>query len=364
MRRRPDYILILLIAALLVAGLLILASASVSISYKTFGSTSRYILNQLLSGVLVGVAGFMVAQWVPYTFWRRVSVPLLLLTLILLAAVFTTQFGFGAGGARRWIHYRFLFFQPSELAKLTLAMYLAAFFAKTKDRFADFWRAVFPFTLVSGAIIVLIALEPDLGTLGIIVGMTGILFFAAGGTIRHMGYMAAVALALFFVLIKTAPYRFNRFLVFLHPEIDPKGISYQIQQALIAIGSGGIWGLGFGESRQKYSFLPETVGDSIFAITAEELGFIGAAALVALFTLFALRALRVASRAPDLFGKYLCIGIASWITLQAFVNMAAIIGLIPLTGVTLPFVSYGGSSLALTLTACGILVNISKHAKQ
>ncbi len=364
MQRRPDYVLIALIALLLAMGLIILASASVAVSYRQFGSTHRLILNQLFPGVLVGCIGFFLAQRIPYAFWKRVSLPLLLVSLILLGAVFTDQFGFGTGGARRWVHFKFIFFQPSELAKLAIIIYLAAFFAKFKENLANFWQTVFPFLLVSAAIMGFIALEPDIGTLGIIAMVIGALFFIAGGTWKYISYFIAAGIGLFFILIRTAPYRFNRFLTFLHPELDPKGIGYQIQQALLAVGSGGLWGLGLGESRQKYSFLPESVGDSIFAIAAEELGFIGAVAIVALFTLFALRAFRIAHKAPDLFGRYLAVGIASWIVFQAFTNISAITGLIPLTGVTLPFVSYGGSSLVLVLTGCGILVNISKYTKQ
>lgn len=362
--RRPDYILLTLIFLLLAGGLIMLASASVAVSYQKFGSTSKLIVNQLTSGVLVGGGGFLIAQWIPYAFWRRISLPLLLCTLLALVAVFTPQFGFGAGGARRWISFQFIFFQPSEVAKLAMVVYLTAFFAKTKDRLANFWQSVFPFILVSGAILGLIALEPDIGTLGVILATAAVMFFIAGGKIKHVSWIAIACIGLFFIFIASAPYRLDRFTVFLHPGHDPKGSGYQTQQALLAAGSGGMWGLGLGESRQKYSFLPESVGDSIFAITAEELGFVGAVAMVVIFVFFALRSYWVAARAPDPFGRYLAVGIASWIVLQAFINISAIIGIIPLTGVTLPFVSYGGSSLALVLVGCGILVNISKYAKE
>ena len=364
MTRHPDYMLVTLIGILVCAGLLILASASVAVSYQRFGSSSTYIVNQLLYGVGVGSIGFLVMQFVPYAMLRKLAIPILFMALVLLAAVFTEQFGFRAGGAQRWIYYKSIFFQPSELAKLAIVVYLAALFSRKRDALINFWQGTFPFILVVGLILALITLEPDIGTVGIIALTAGIMFFIAGGRLTYIGAGLAVAIALFFVLVQTAPYRMNRLTAFLHPELDPKGIGYQSHQALIAAGSGGVWGLGLGESRQKYSFLPESVGDSIFAITAEELGFVGASALVALFVLFALRSYHIAYRAPDVFGRYLAIGIASWISIQAFINMAAISSLVPLTGVTLPFVSYGGSSLALTLTACGILVNISKYARQ
>jgi cell division protein FtsW len=361
--RRPDYILIFLIAALLFGGLLILSSASVAVSYQRYGSTSKLILNQIRSGIAVGMAAFVVALMIPYAWLRKFALLIMLVTVAALAAVFAPHIGFGAGGARRWILFKFIFFQPSELAKLAIIIYLAAFFAKYKNNISHFWQTVLPFVLVSGTVLGLIAMEPDIGTVGIICGIAGIMFFVAGGEMRHIGVLVGVMLILLFSAIITAPYRFDRFMVYLNPGHDSGGSGYQVQQAAIAIGSGGLYGLGLGESRQKYSFLPESVGDSIFAIAAEELGFVGAGILVALFVAFALRSFRIACRAPDAFGQYLATGIASWIVLQAFINISAIVGIIPLTGVTLPFVSYGGSSLALVLAGCGILVNISKNAQ-
>lgn len=362
--RRPDYILLGLIIILLLGGLLMLASASVAVSYSRYGSASKLIIEQLTGGVLVGSAGFMLTQRIPYAFWRKVAFPALLVSLALLAVVFTPQFGFSAGGARRWIRFQSFVFQPSELAKLAMIIYLAAFFSKYKDAISHFWQTVAPFLAVSTAILGLIALQPDIGTLGIIAATAGVMFFIAGARWKHVGMLIGILAIAFFAFILTAPYRANRFLVFLDRDFDPQGIGYQSRQALLAVGSGGLLGLGLGESGQKYNFLPESVSDSIFAIIAEELGFVGAVALVALFVAFGLRSYWIAARAPDLFAKYLAIGIASWIVIQAFVNISAVIGLIPLTGVTLPFVSHGGSSLALVLAGCGILINISKYAKQ
>lgn len=340
-----------------------LASASVAVSYHRYGSASKLIVDQLTGGVLAGGVAFIITQRLSYSFWRKAAFALLIFSLALLISVFVPQIGFSAGGARRWIHLKIFFFQPAELAKIALIIYLAAFFAKYREYLAQFWQVVFPFCVVSAVMLGLIALQPDVGTLGIIAATAGIMFFAAGARTKHVGMLIAMLLVLFFGFVLTAPYRANRFLVFLNKDLDPQGIGYQSQQALLAVGSGGLWGLGLGESRQKYNFLPESVSDSIFGIIAEELGFVGAVGVVALFAAFALRSYRIALRAPDLFGRYLAIGIASWIVIQAFVHIAAVIGLIPLTGVTLPFISHGGSSLALVLAGCGILVNISKYTK-
>lgn len=363
MRRHPDYVLLVIIAVLLIGGFVMLSSASVAVSQRNVGRPGYYILHQLLYGGAVGVLAFLVAQRIPYVFWRKMALPGLLLALALLVLVFVPQVGFTAGGAQRWIHYRSIFFQPAEIAKLAVVVYFAAWFAQRRKTIKDFYAATLPFLIVMGIIGVLLAKQPDIGTLGIIALTGAAMYLVAGGHLVHMGLIAALGGAGLFFLIRTAPYRLNRLLVFLHPELDPKGIGYQINQALLAIGSGGIFGVGFGASRQKYNFLPEATSDSIFAVIAEELGIIGALLLLGLFLAFTVRGLRISRRVPDLFGQYLASGITSLITIQAFVNIAAITSLIPLTGVPLPFISYGGSSLVLTLAASGILVNISKHAK-
>ena len=203
-----------------------------------------------------------------------------------------------------------------------------------------------------------------MGTLGVIVVISMAIYFLSGAKLQHLLGMFGLGIAAFFALVKFESYRMDRLLVFLHPELDPRGVGYQINQALLAIGSGGLFGLGLGHSRQKFNYLPEPVGDSIFAVICEEIGLIGAMVLVSLFIIFAMRGLKIAKYAPDTFGKLVAVGITSWIIFQALINITAITGLIPLTGITLPFISYGGTSLVFSLVAVGILLNISKKCER
>ena len=241
-----------------------------------------------------------------------------------------------------------------------MILYLAAWLESKKDLKRDLFEGFFPFLAILGIVGFLIIKQPDMGTLGTIVVISVIIFFLSGAKTAHIASMAGMGILAFFALVKFESYRMNRLLVFLHPELDPRGIGYQINQALLAIGSGGLFGLGLGHSRQKFNYLPEPVGDSIFAIICEEIGLIGAAMLILLFVVFAMRGLKIAKKAPDMFGKLIAIGITSWIIFQALINISAITGLIPLTGVTLPFISYGGTSIIFSMVGVGILLNISK----
>ncbi|NTV55010.1 MAG: cell division protein FtsW, partial [Candidatus Moranbacteria bacterium] len=230
-------------------------------------------------------------------------------------------------------------------------------------RKTDFFEGVVPFLLMLGIIAFLVMKQPDTGTLGILFIIAIAMFFSAGARLSHIGLLFGSGLAGLGVLILLAPYRMKRLLVFLDPDHDPSGAGYQIRQALIALGSGGFLGVGLGHSRQKFMYLPEPMTDSIFAVLGEELGFVGCAVVIALFLFFAYRGFRIAQKAPDEFGRLLAVGIVSWIVFQAFINIFAITGLMPLTGVPLPFISYGGTSLAAILGAIGILLNISKRPK-
>jgi cell division protein FtsW len=217
---------------------------------------------------------------------------------------------------------------------------------------------------IVGIVSFLLIKQPDMGTLGVMILISLSIFFLSGAKLSHLASLGIAGALALFVLIKTESYRMDRLTVFLHPELDPRGIGYQINQALLAIGSGGIFGLGLGHSLQKFNYLPEPVGDSIFAIIGEELGMVGAMFLVILFVFFAIRGLRIAKNAPDRFSKLVACGIVSWIIFQAFINIAAICGLIPLTGIPLPFISYGGTSIIFLMVGVGILLNISKYSAE
>jgi len=358
---QPDKTLITVILIIVGFGLMILASASTEVSRANFNNPYYYFFHQLFYGVALGLLCFFVVSKIHYGFWQKWAVMILALSIIGLILIFVPSLGFGYGGAKRWIDLKFISFQPSELVKLGFIVYLAAWLEKRKEEFKTFSQSTLPFLIISGLIAGLIIVQPDIGTLGVIITIGIIIFFLAGAKISHILFILSCGLAGLFALIKIAPYRMNRLLVFLNPEIDPLGIGYQIKQALIAIGSGGIFGVGLGHSRQKYNYLPSPASDSIFAITAEELGFIGATVLIVLFLVLAIRGFKIAKNSPNRFAGLTAAGITSWFTIQAFVNIGAISGLIPLTGITLPFISYGGSSMIISLIAAGILINISKY---
>ncbi len=360
---QPDYILIFIVFFLVVFGLVVLSSASVVISQDIFNQSYYYLKHQLLYGISLGVLGFFICQRIDYRYWQKLAFPLLLLGLVLLCLVFVPNIGYANEQVKRWIVLGPFSVQPFEIVKLTFILYLAALLSKKGESRQVIKASLVPFLIVIGIISLLVLLQPNMSALIVIFLIASLVYFLAGLKWSYLTAMLGLALVGFFVLIKTAPYRFNRLIVFLHPEIDPQGIGYQIKQTLLAIGSGGLFGLGLGHSIQKWQYLPEVIGDSIFAVVAEELGLVGAAGLVILFILLAWRGLRIAKNAPDKFGYLVAGGITGWLFFQAFINMAAISGLIPLTGLPLPFISYGGSAMAVSLSAVGILVNISKHTK-
>jgi cell division protein FtsW len=358
---QPDYILISTVIILIVFGLIILTSASVVLSQERFGQSYHFLKHQLIYGLAVGLVFLLIGQKIYYQHWSRLAFPLLIFTSVLLALVFLPEIGYQYGGARRWIVLGPVSIQPAEIAKLTFIIYLAALLAKKKEKVTDISQGLIPFLIITAAVSVLIVFQPDISTLGVIALTAVIIYFLAGAKLSHLVSIGILGLISLFVLIKTAAYRMERLTVFLHPEIDPQGIGYQINQALLAIGSGGLFGYGLGHSLQKFLYLPEVVSDSIFAIAAEELGFIGASILIILFIVFAWRGLKIAKNAPNNFGRLLAGGITSWIIFQAFINIAAISGLVPLTGIPLPFISYGGSAMAVSLAGVGVLINISKY---
>lgn len=357
----PDYFLVGIILVLLAAGLAFLSSASVILATQQFKNPYFYFKKQLFFGALNGLASCYIISKISYKKWKPFAFFGLILSLILLALVFVPGVGWSSGGAARWFKLGPVNFQPAEYAKLALIFYLAAWLSNKGEKVKDFHESFLPFIFIVVILAGLLIKQPDIGTLGILMVIALSIFFTAGAKLRHIWIFILFGAASLWVMIKAAPYRMQRFLVFLNPKIDPQGIGYQINQALIAIGSGGILGLGLGFSRQKFNYLPEPMGDSIFAIICEETGLAGASIVLILFGLFAWRGYRIAKNAPDKFGRLLAVGITSWIVFQALVNIAAITSLIPLTGVTLPFISYGSSSLFMALAGAGVLINISKR---
>jgi cell division protein FtsW len=349
---------------LAIFGLIMIASAGVIYSNTRFGDPNYFFKHQLFFGFIPGLIVLYFFQKTDYHFWKKMAFPAIALALFFLALVFVPGVGSKVYGANRWINLGPISFQPGEMAKIAIIIYLAAWLEnKGRHKIKDIYEGLFPFLGILGIVGFLIIKQPDTGTMGAIILISMSIFFVSGAKISHIFGLMVAGIAGLMVLIKMAPYRMNRFLVFLNPEMDPQGIGYQINQALLAIGSGGIFGLGLGHSRQKFNYLPEPIGDSIFAVIAEELGLVGAVILIILFVVVAFRGYRIAKNAPDEFGRLIAVGITSWIVFQAFINISAISGIIPLTGIPLPFVSYGGTSLLFLMAGTGILLNISKQAK-
>lgn len=345
---------------LVVVGLGILSSSAVVISYSTYGENYYYLKHQLAPGLLAGILFFFLARKFPHEKLKNLALPFLLFTIGLLLLVFFDPFGISHGGARRWLEIGGFSFQPSELLKLSLVIYLASWLEKRQDSIRSITGGLIPFLLISAVVGVLLVKQPDIGTLGVILFTALFMFFVGGSKISHLIITILSGIAAILVLIKIEPYRFNRLLTFLNPDHDPLGIGYQINQAIIAIGSGGLFGVGIGQSRQKYNYLPEPVGDSIFAIASEEVGFVGASIIIILFLIFAFFGYKISKSASTEFGKLLGFGLTTWILVQAIINIAAISGMIPLTGVPLPFISFGGTSLVVALTSVGIISNIGR----
>lgn len=346
-----DKPLLFTVLALVIFGVVMVSNASVVDATRTFGDELFYAKRQLYRA-LAGLAIMLVLTRVPYQFYSKFSLPIFGATLLLLILVLIPGLGTHALGARRWINLVVIDFQPAELAKLTLCIYFAHLFAKK--------TSILPFLFALGSVIGLVMLEPDLGTTVIIVLLSAVIYFASGASLVYFLGLIPLGLVAGALFILTSSYRRDRLLTFFNPASDPLGASYHIRQVLIALGSGGLFGLGLGQSRQKYLYLPEPATDSIFAIIGEELGFLGGMAVISLFLFLVWRGLRIAQRAEDPFGRLLAVGITSWIGIQAFINLSAMVALVPLTGVPLPFLSYGGSALILNLAAIGILLNISQ----
>lgn len=363
MNKTIDKTLLSVVLILLTFGLIMISSAGVIYSETRYGDAYFLFKRQFLYGVMPGFLALWLFQRTDYRFWRKMAVPFFFLSIIFLILVFVPGIGTRVYGASRWLQLGPFSFQPSEMAKLAVIVYLAAWLeSRGAHRIKDVFEGLLPFMGIIGLIVFLIMKQPDTGTLGVIVLASLSIFYVSGAKLSHLFSMSALGVAGLWILVKIEPYRFDRILAFLDPGADPQGVGYQINQALLAVGSGGIFGLGLGHSRQKFNYLPEPVGDSIFAVIGEEVGFIGAMILVTLFVMLALRSIKVAKNAPDMFGRLVATGITMWITMQAFINISANIALVPLTGIPLPFISYGGTSLVFLLSAIGILLNISKQS--
>lgn len=352
--KRIDILLLFLVVFLTLFGLLMIYNVSSYVAFRDFSDKYYYLKEQSL-WIVLGFLGLAFFSFFNYRKFYNLALPLLIVAIILLVLVFVPGIGVSALGARRWIDAGAFVLQPAEFVKLSLAIYLAAWFSKKeKGRF-------FSFLLLLGVVVLLVMLQPDMGTAVIILSLALIVYFLEGASILHLLLLIPVVSILSFLFIKLEPYRAARLSAFLNPNQSLETSGYHIKQILIALGMGGLTGVGLGNSLQKYAYLPEVTTDSIFAIIAEEIGFIGALVLIILFVLVIWRGFFIAVKTQDKFGKLLAGGIISFLAVQMFINLAAQTALIPLTGVPLPFISYGGSSLIVDLCAVGILLNISKQ---
>ncbi len=365
-----DYALIATVGALLMAGIIILASVSTIYSQERFGDPYYFLMRQIVYIVVGSLLGF-VAYKIKLGLIRKWSSFILIANMILLAAVFIPGIGFASGGAKRWVQLGPFMAQPAEFLKLSFIVFLSAWMAniadrsskkkkKKKNNLSDLHPIIvcLSFFALSAAIL---KFQPDISSLAVIFAITIIIYFLSGAPIWHTAGLAGAGLVGLALVIKMAPHTINRILVYLDPGHDPMGIGYQIKQASIAIGSGGIFGLGLGMSKQKLGFLPEIMSDTIFATFAEETGFVGSLTLVSLFVAFLWIGFKISKGSADRFCSLAAAGITSWIIIQAFVNMGAMLGILPLTGIALPFISYGGSHLITELAAVGLLLNISRN---
>ena len=362
-KKSIDYIFLTIASILVIIGIFAFFSASLGVLARSQAKFYQILISQIVLGLVFGSIALYICLRVHYKFWRKHAAEILIGSLILTAGVFIPHLGFAHGGARRWISIFGVSFQPVEFLKIGFIMYLASWLSWIKKRDEHSIYGIIPLVGLLGIVASVLLFQPDTKSL-ILMCSTGLgMLFLSGTPMKYLLILGSVAVGIFILLALTTPYLRSRVSTFLNPANDPTGSSYQLQQSLIAIGSGRVNGRGFGQSIQKFSYLPEPQGDSIFAVIGEEFGFIGSTIIVILYILFAMRGLWIARRAPDSFSGLFASGLVILITLQAFMNIASITGLFPLTGVPLVFMSQGGTSLALSLATVGIILGISRERK-
>jgi len=364
-RKEVDKPFLISVIILIVAGFFVFVSASMGLLAREHGVEFKDVLfNQTVLGLIGGTVALLITSHIHYRFWRKYSLLIFGLALLMTLLVFIPGVGFEHGGARRWIDLGVVTFQPSEFLKFAFIIYFSAWLSGMKRKVDTFKFGLIPFSILLAVTSFVLLLQPDTDTLAVIFFAGLAIFITAGAKWWHALVLLAASFAGLAGVALLRPYIRERLLTFLDPTQDPLGAGYQIQQSLIAIGSGGWFGRGFGQSIQKFDYLPEPIGDSIFAVMAEEFGFIGGLALIGLFVFFTFRGLRIAITAPDVFSRLLVVGIVILIVAQSFVNIGAMLGVLPLSGIPLVFVSHGGSALFITLAEIGIILNISKYCKK
>lgn len=348
---------------LVVAGFFIFMSASLGELVKNEIKFSSVAFNQIFYGLFLGSIACIIFARIDYHIWKKFAFIFFISSIILTLLVFVPGIGIEHGGAKRWLDLKFITFQPAELLKIAFIAYFAAWLTGLKNKVATFSWGLLPFGIFMGILGVILIAQPDIDTFVVIVAAALSMYIAAGAKMRHVVVILFIGIAFLATLYLTKPYIKQRIDVMINPSINRQTSGYQLNQSLIAIGSGQIWGRGFGQSIQKFHYLPEPIGDSVFAVAAEEFGFVGALVIVGLFVMFSLEGLKIASKSGDDFGRLLALGIVILIVSQAFVNISGMLGILPLTGIPLPFVSHGGTALFITLVEAGIIMNISRTAR-
>jgi cell division protein FtsW len=356
----PDALLVGSVAFLVMLGLVMVYSASSAYGYQYYHDTAHYLKHQV-AYLVVGLVFAYAAYRVDYRKLKAIAPAVVLVTFVLLVLTKIPHIGFETGGARRWLGFRALSFQPSEVAKLALVLFLAAKLSQLGERIRSLSKGVFPALLVTALLAIPIFLEPDMGTASLLLFTSFAMLFAAGARIEHLVMSALAMLPAAAIAVGSSAYKRQRIFAFLNPWKDPQNTGFHIVQSLLALGSGGIFGVGLGQSRQKYFYLPEAHTDFIFAVLGEELGLLGCIAVLALFVLFAIRGVQLALKAPDRFGMLLALGCTFTIVIQAFVNVGVVTSSWPVTGVPLPFISFGGTSLIVSLVAVALIANVGRY---
>lgn len=359
-KNKIDKLFLTSIVLLTIAGFFIFTSASLGLLARDGASFQSVALKQAI-GLFVGLAIFILMSKLHYKDLRKYAFYILFGALLLNLLLFIPAFSFNHGGASRWIDFGFITFQPSEFLKIAFIIYFAAWLSKFKEKVSDFRIGIVPYIIIISILGALLLSQSDTDTL-VVITLTGMaMLFSAGGKIRDIAIISLILILAVGTIIYVRPYVRERVMSFLRPGSDPNGSSYQLEQSLIAIGSGRLLGRGFGQSVQKFNYLPEPIGDSIFSVEAEEFGFVGSIFIIILFLLFLFRSMKIAVRAPDSFGRLTVVGIAILIVVESFMNISSMIGLIPLSGMPLLFVSHGGTALVVILGAVGIIANVSKY---
>ncbi len=359
-----DRIFFGIVIALIVIGVIMFTSASLGILAKNETKFYSVIFGQFVFGLLGGLVALFFGLKIPYKFWRDYSLPIFIISIALTVLVFVPGFGSSHGGARRWVNILEFSFQPVEFLKIGFILYFAAWLSWAKNRVSDIRFGLLPLILMLGVIALILLKQPDTKNI-ILITVTGIvMLFVSGAPWKYILGLLGLSIIGFIILATFKPYLMERINTFINPSQNSSSSSYQLQQSLIAVGSGGTFGRGLGQSIQKFNYLPEPQGDSIFAVVGEELGFLGGVILICLYVAFSLRGYRIALNAPDSFSKLLVIGIITIIIAQSFMNISSIIGVFPLTGVPLVFISHGGTALLLSIGMMGIVLNISRQSKK